>query len=150
VFMSYAIASTLNGPVYDVTSGAGGRRENQPGGMDEVLGKDAFLRLLITELRYQDPLKPVDDYEFVAQMAQFTTLEQMQNLTRQIELFVEEQRAAQRMAQATSLLGRKVEVVGELGVYTGTVEAVRMLEGVPHLVVGGILFGLEDVVKVLS
>ena len=44
--------------------------------IDNVLGKDAFLRLLTTQLRYQDPLKPIDDQDFIAQMAQFAALEQ--------------------------------------------------------------------------
>ena len=44
------------------------------------MGKDAFLQLLVNQLRNQDPLNPVNDKEFLAQMAQFSTLEQMQNL----------------------------------------------------------------------
>jgi len=44
------------------------------------LGKSDFLNLLVTQLRYQDPLEPVDDKEFIAQMAQFSALEQMQNM----------------------------------------------------------------------
>lgn len=116
--------------------------------IDNVLGKDAFLRLLTTQLRYQDPLKPIDDQDFIAQMAQFAALEQMQNLTRQIELFVAEERARNRMAQATSLLGRKVEVVGADGKYTGTVDAIRMVDGVPFLVVDDVLFDVGDVIKV--
>jgi flagellar basal-body rod modification protein FlgD len=49
------------------------------------LGKDTFLKLLISQMRNQDPLNPVDDKEFLAQMAQFSTLEQIQNLSNAME-----------------------------------------------------------------
>jgi flagellar basal-body rod modification protein FlgD len=49
------------------------------------LGKDAFLKLLIAELSNQDPLNPMSDREFIAQMAQFSTLEQMTNMTKALE-----------------------------------------------------------------
>ena len=49
------------------------------------MGKDAFLQLLVNQLRNQDPLNPVNDKEFLAQMAQFSTLEQMQNLNQSFE-----------------------------------------------------------------
>lgn len=49
-----------------------------------MLGKDAFLKLLVTQLRHQDPLNPMEDKEFIAQMAQFSTLEQMQELNKNI------------------------------------------------------------------
>lgn len=52
------------------------------------LDKNAFLKLLITQLRYQDPLSPMDDKEFVAQMAQFSTLEQVTNMSKSLENFL--------------------------------------------------------------
>lgn len=71
------------------------------------LGKDDFLRLLVTELRYQDALRPVDDREMIAQLAQFSTLEQMQNLGSKVE----ELARAQNTTQAASLIGKTVTAV---------------------------------------
>ena len=51
-----------------------------------ILGKQQFLNLLITQLRYQDPLNPMEDKEFVAQLAQFSALEQMQNTNKNLQL----------------------------------------------------------------
>lgn len=66
------------------------------------LGKDQFITLLITQLQHQDPLNPVDDKEFVSQMAQFTSLEQMQNLN-----------ASFSANKAFSLLGKYVKATIE-------------------------------------
>ena len=75
-------------PVNDVT-GYGGISSQQMADASRAvtneLGKDAFLRLLIAELANQDPLNPMDDREFIAQMAQFSALEQMQNLNKTLE-----------------------------------------------------------------
>jgi len=49
------------------------------------MGKDTFLKLLVSQLQNQDPLEPIDDKEFLAQMAQFSTLEQMRNLSDTME-----------------------------------------------------------------
>ena len=52
---------------------------------NDTMDKMAFLNMLVTQLKYQDPLNPLEDTEFVAQMAQFSTLEQMQNLNDSFE-----------------------------------------------------------------
>lgn len=52
----------------------------KPTGSQQVLGKDDFLQLLVTKLRYQDPMEPMADEDYIAQLAQFSTLEQMNNI----------------------------------------------------------------------
>ena len=68
---------------------AAGGNNFRPGAVTEgngnVLGQDAFLRLLMTQLQFQDPLNPMDDRDFLAQMAQFSALEQQQHMTRSME-----------------------------------------------------------------
>jgi flagellar basal-body rod modification protein FlgD len=80
-------------------------------GGQQVLGKDEFLQLLITKLRYQDPLKPVTDEDFVAQLAQFSTLEQMNQISEGISTsnqwdFLQMQSINNTMA--ANLIGKEV------------------------------------------
>lgn len=72
------------------------------------LGKDAFLKLLITQLQHQDPTNPMDDRDFIAQMAQFSSLEQMQNMTKTMESLLMSQQQTQLM-NYTSFVGKEVK-----------------------------------------
>jgi flagellar basal-body rod modification protein FlgD len=102
---------------------------------EETLGKDAFLRLLITQIRYQDPLSPLDDREFIAQLAQFSSLEQMQEMN--AGLGTVQQMSA--TTQALSLVGRQITAQDPdtSDQIVGTVEAVSFRSGAPVLVVSG-------------
>ncbi len=89
------------------------------------LGKDAFLKILITQLSNQDPLDPLKDKDFIAQMAQFSTLEQMTNMNKTIE-----QMAAMNKASAVSYIGRVIEYTDDEGLPAySTVGYVRFEEG---------------------
>ncbi|MCA9730159.1 MAG: hypothetical protein KC729_20915, partial [Candidatus Eisenbacteria bacterium] len=76
------------------------------------VSRDAFLQLLITQMRYQDPLSPMDNEAFLAQLAQFSSLEQMQQLN---ENFTNSMALAQSEANssATGLIGRYVRASGD-------------------------------------
>ncbi|HOJ09618.1 MAG TPA: flagellar hook capping FlgD N-terminal domain-containing protein [Clostridiales bacterium] len=104
------------------------------------LGKDEFLRLLVTQLKYQDPLNPVDDKEFIAQMAQFTTLEQMYNLNSSFSSM-----------KALNLIGKsvKAEIIddrtGEIKSISGEVEGVKIDGRESYAVVDGIDIPIESI-----
>jgi flagellar basal-body rod modification protein FlgD len=88
-----------------------------------------FLRILVTQLSFQDPLKPMDNQEFVAQIAQFTTLEQTRQLSERIETLL----AIQASTQSVGLIGKTVEVSTETGAQQGTVTTVTFSGGQPLL-----------------
>ncbi|UOE92835.1 flagellar hook assembly protein FlgD [Alkalihalobacillus sp. LMS39] len=81
------------------------QQKSTPG---NIMGKDDFLKLLITQLQNQDPLNPMEDREFIAQMAQFSSLEQMTNMSTAIQQFVKTQ-TSQNLVQHSELIGKKVK-----------------------------------------
>lgn len=135
-----------------ILAGSAAERARQQGASrpGDVLDKHDFLRLLTVQLRYQDPINPISDQDFIAQLAQFTALEQMQNLTDTIGEYVEVQRSLATSSQAASLLGRTVTVVDpETGsTFDGVVEAVRFDGPVPQLVIGGKTYTLSNVYEI--
>ncbi|MGM9948629.1 MAG: flagellar hook assembly protein FlgD [Lysinibacillus sp.] len=114
---------------------------------NSMMGKDAFLKILITQLQNQDPTSPMDDKEFISQMAQFSSLEQMQNMTKAMESLLDSQKQTQLMSY-TSFVGKEVkwhEVTDKLGKDgkpivnegTGTVVEVKFKDGEPLFVLDG-------------
>ena len=75
---------------------------------NSTLGKDAFLKILMTQLQNQDPTKPMDDSQFIAQMAQFSSLEQMTNLTTAFQEFAAVQEQSQ-MIEFSNFVGKEVK-----------------------------------------
>ena len=107
------------------------------------LGKDDFLKLLVTQLQYQDPLQPMDNTEFIAQTAQFTALEQMQNLNQTMT-----------NAQAFATIGKGVymntlnEQTGQYEYIYGVVTSVDVINGKPYLNIGNKTAPYEDITRV--
>ncbi|MBP1759084.1 MAG: flagellar hook capping protein, partial [Firmicutes bacterium] len=104
--------------------------------VNKALGKDDFLKLLMTELKNQDPLQPLDNKDFIAQMAQFSSLEQMNNVSKSMDdlsksMFNFAQQAS--LTQGAAMIGKWV---GGISVdnstpMEGIVEAVKWLDGEP-------------------
>ena len=75
------------------------------------LDKDAFLKILVAQLTYQDPLNPMDDKDFVAQLAQFSSLEQLTNISGSMETMIGQQ-AQSAIGDAVGLIGKEVSASG--------------------------------------
>lgn len=88
-----------------------------------------FLKVLMTQLTYQDPLKPMDNQEFMAQIAQFTALEQTQQVNTNVQSLLNNQSSL----QSVGLIGRTVDVSTEAGPLTGTVSALSLAGASPLL-----------------
>ncbi len=132
------------------------------------LGKTDFLQMLVTKLKYQDPLKPVSDESFIADMAQFSSLEQMSNLNSSfgsqhnaLNVLNENLLALiimQNTTQAAGLIGKTVVLqvpqtdllTGETVTNTveGQVESVKFVDGMPKVIVNGNQYDLPNVTEI--
>ncbi len=86
--------------------------QQTPTGTDSVLGRDAFLQLLITQLKNQDPLNPMEDKEFTAQLAQFSSLEKLEQISASLDT-MNESEGRQDMLSAVSFIGKQVRAGGD-------------------------------------
>ena len=121
--------------VPNTTAPTGTTTASTVGASSTTLGKDDFLKLLVGQLKNQDPLNPTSDTDFIGQMAQFSQLEQTTNMASVNEQLV----AQQRGARAVALLGRTVTYPDPSGALTsGPVERVEWIDHQPSLTVGGV------------
>jgi flagellar basal-body rod modification protein FlgD len=103
------------------------------------LGKQDFLKLLVTQMRYQDPLEPMKDSEFVAQTAQFSSVEQLLDLNK-----------AFSGLQSVAMIGKSIKAYAADGsVITGKVASVNMMADLPSLVLdNNTLVAMKDIFEV--
>jgi flagellar basal-body rod modification protein FlgD len=107
------------------------------------LGKDDFLRILTTQLSHQDPSSPIQDKDFIAQMATFSSLEQMTNLNKAFEKF-----ANQQMNQFTGLIGKEITWTLEEASSTGIVDGVSVQNSNYFYIVGNEKVPVESVTEI--
>ena len=105
----------------------------KPAADKNVLGKDDFLKLMVAQMKNQDPMNPSDDKDNIAQMAQFSSLEQITNLATATQKLAD----SMQMTQTLGLIGHTVDYKAADGTLTsGTVSAVDVAGGKPSLTIG--------------
>lgn len=125
-----SITTSVSDLINQIQTNYGTKEQSTGPGND--LDKDAFLSLLVTQMQYQDPLEPTTNEEYLAQMAQFSALEQMQNLN-----------SSYSMQQAYSLVGKTVmglytnEASSESEYVTGIVDYASLKSGKTYVTVDG-------------
>jgi flagellar basal-body rod modification protein FlgD len=118
---------------------------NQGRNPQQNLGKDDFLKILITQLSYQDPSAPMEDKEFIAQMAQFSTLEQMTGMAGDFAKL----RELLSGSEASSALGKSVELTQGDEIIQGPVKAITRGAN-PQVMVNGTYYDWNNVTKVFE
>ena len=112
------------------------------------LGKEEFLELLVSQLQNQNPMEPMKNKEFMGQMAQFNSLQQMQSLNNNMSQFMKHQ----QLSQAGNLVGKQVKVLNsETGQeLTGEVSKVKLNDSDPQVVIGGQEYALNNIQEVMA
>lgn len=126
--------------------GSGQTIRSSAGPGPKALGKQDFLQLLIAQLKNQDPLQPGNDREFIAQLAQFNTLEQMERMNQTLSAMA----TLSSLGQAAGLLGQQVEGLGPSGSVRGVVTGVLVDNGEPLVEVGGAKLPISGISRLLT
>ena len=132
-----AIAHIKDGKIVESTTASSLAKETKKSG--STMDKEAFLKLLVAQMKYQDPLEPTSNTEFVSQYAQFSALEQMQNMSATLEL-----------SRASTLVGQTVSVnttdsTGRTTTIQGMVDYVVYENNKAYVSIEGNLYSLDDV-----
>lgn len=134
------IAQVVDGKIVESATQESLKNSNKSSG--NTLDKEAFLQLLVAQMKYQDPMEPTSNTESVSQYAQFAQVETMQNMSANMDL-----------QRATSLVGQEVHIKttgasGESTLLSGRVDYVIYENGTPYLVVGENMYSLDDLYTV--
>lgn len=121
--------------------------KTEPTGAGAELGKDQFMKILLTQLQNQDPMQPMQDKDFIAQMATFSSLEQTMNMATELHSL------SQSAALASNLIGRQVEWLGKTDngatvTKSGIVDSIKMKNGDQFAVIGKDEVAIKDLTSV--
>lgn len=132
------IAQIENGKIVESASASSIANSTQSSSSSSM-DKDAFLSLLVAQMKYQDPLQPTSNTEWVSQYAQFSSLEQMQNMSSTLEL----SRASTLVGQVVSV--NSTDAYGQSTTIQGKVDYVVYENNKAYVSMGGALYALSDV-----
>ncbi|MGF7048746.1 flagellar basal-body rod modification protein FlgD [Paenibacillus sp. DS2015] len=118
----------------------------------QTMGKDQFLKIMITQLQNQDPTQPLEDKEFIAQMAQFTSVEQLMNISTQLSAL------NQSLGSVSGLIGAKVSWVvdgdqstgGSSQINSGIVNSIIIRDGVQYASVGDLAIPVTKIIEIAN
>lgn len=133
---------TVDGVTYDYDQYMASQNKNKTTNSDYI-SKDTFLQLLVTQMQYQDPLDPMDNGEYLSQLAQFSALEQMTEVANglgKINSLIENMDTSVLVGQLTSMIGQNVQWVttnsdGSTTTHEGVAKSVSISDGSPSLMV---------------
>lgn len=113
------------------------------------LGKDDFLKILLTQLQNQDPTQPLEDKEFISQMATFSSLEQMSNMAGEMK------QLRQSLGFASGLIGKQISYTatdenGEVQSHSGVVESITLKSGGQYAKVDGVDVALDKITEIAN
>ncbi|GIO29998.1 MULTISPECIES: flagellar hook capping FlgD N-terminal domain-containing protein [Paenibacillus] len=118
----------------------------------QELGKDQFLSILIKQLQNQDPMQPMEDKEFIAQMAQFSSVEQLINISNQLKTM------SQSLGSVSGLIGKEISWIDDSNsdqgsdskseLKSGVVDSIIVKDGVQYASVGSLAIPLDKVVEI--
>lgn len=126
-----ASAPPIDGLIGASQNGSSGSSTNAAATDAFGLSFESLLKIVLTQLTYQDPLKPMDNFEFVSQLAQFSQIQQTQEMSESLRTLV----AAQSTSQAAGLLGKMVDIPAGATTLSGEVTAIAFVDGAPRLTI---------------
>lgn len=115
-------------------------------GFNSQIGRDQFMQLLVTQLRNQDPLEPVNQQDFLGQLAQFSSLEGIE----QLNLNFSQSLKFQQLSQGGALVGSRVEYTdSQSESQIGVIDSARVINGELRFQIGDSTVGLGDITGVV-
>ena len=132
---------TVDGVTYDYDQYMAKQNANKTANSDYI-SKDTFLTLLVKQMQYQDPLDPMDNSEYLSQLAQFSALEQMTNVASGLEnltTMVENIDTSVLVGQLSNMIDKDVQWAatdenGKTTTHTGVIKGVSISDGAPSLI----------------